>query len=231
MSKNTTSDLHVFVQPFDIDQIGYHSSASIGVEVHGYWSDVITVYVRRECDWTKDPEERTPNWKIEITHSSGGRDTAEVADDVLANDYFAAGLMTASQIARNIRHEAARLEANYQRARVDAKAEAEAEAAAKAAAAAADPAMGEEQAKAMVEKLAAAARYAVSDRAYRCGYWDAHIVVFARGSEHPTRRITARKGRDNTVRFYDSGSLISRAQAKVALTGQSIRSHLNAPQA
>ena len=219
MSKNTTNDLHVYVRPFDLDQIGYHSDASIGIEVHGYWSDVITIYVRRETDWTKDPLGGQVNWKFEVTHSSGGRDTDEVKDDVLANEYFAAGLMAACLEARKMRAQVDRFEANYQRLLPKAKVEYEAEQAAKAAVAAADPAMGDLQAITMIAQLAELARPKGTAYQYRKhGYRDATILAYARGAKDRPLHISATKGNNGTVYYRQDGSRTSRAQAIIVNT-------------
>lgn len=88
----------------------------IRVAVLGYWSsDVISVYVDRS--WSSEGK-----WNINVNHSSGGRDTAEIANDADAEYNFALGLMEACRIAKDLQSRVDELEAEYQLYRAEIKA-------------------------------------------------------------------------------------------------------------
>ena len=76
------------ITPFDIaNNSGYLRAP---VKVKGYWSsDAMTAYIQRENVWKDDYSSLTPKWKASISHSSGGRDTAEVESDLDAALNFA----------------------------------------------------------------------------------------------------------------------------------------------
>tara|TARA_R110000868_G_scaffold1432_1_gene11251 strand:+ start:163 stop:777 length:615 start_codon:yes stop_codon:yes gene_type:complete len=68
------------ITPFDISANGGYLRAP--VKVKGYWSnDAITAYIQRQSAWTLEGGTEF-SWKASITHSSGGRDTAEVESDL-----------------------------------------------------------------------------------------------------------------------------------------------------
>ena len=75
------------ITPFDIaNNSGYLRAP---VKVKGYWSnDVMTAYIQRQSAWTLDVGTEF-SWNASISHSSGGRDTAEVESDLDAALNFA----------------------------------------------------------------------------------------------------------------------------------------------
>ena len=85
----------------DLDEsIG--SNLSIGVKVKGFWSsDSIHVYINRSMF----SDENSANgfssaYKISVSHSSGGRDSKEVPDDVEAEQYFGEALIGVTKFIR-----------------------------------------------------------------------------------------------------------------------------------
>ena len=82
------------------------------VKVKGYWSsDSITLYVRRDWSGMKDGGS---NWSVEISHSSGGRDTKEVACDLEAETYYGEALIGLAQYGRELQERFPEFEEKYQ---------------------------------------------------------------------------------------------------------------------
>ena len=75
---------------------------SFGVNVKGFWSiESINVYINR----SRIADENSANgfssaYKISVSHSSGGRDSKEVADDVEAEQYFGEALIGVTKFIR-----------------------------------------------------------------------------------------------------------------------------------
>ena len=68
----------------------------IPVKVKGFWShDAINIYVSRSMFRVSGEVNREPSYTVSIRHSSGGRDTDEVACDVEAEQYFGEALLGA----------------------------------------------------------------------------------------------------------------------------------------
>ena len=85
----------------DLDEsIG--SGFSFGVEVKGFWSsESINVYINR----SRIADENSVSgfssaYKISVSHSSGGRASKEVADDVEAEQYFGEALIGVAKFVR-----------------------------------------------------------------------------------------------------------------------------------
>ena len=84
-----------------VDQIqelidNFNGNARVSYKVKGYWSaDTITVYVRKDFIGTT----RGNGIVVNVSHSSGGRDTDEVKQDFEAVQYFAEALNDASKVA------------------------------------------------------------------------------------------------------------------------------------
>ena len=78
------------------------SGFSFGVKVKGFWSsDSINVYINRSMF----ADENSANgfssaYKISVSHSSGGRDSKEVADDIEAEQYFGEALVGVTKFIR-----------------------------------------------------------------------------------------------------------------------------------
>ena len=102
MSKLTTLEAPVYVAPWTLESIAERGSESIQVHAHGFWSDCITIYVRHEWNFQVGAGVSF-KWAYQVSHSSGGRDSAEVADDLEAEGYFAQALLAAIEVAKQIR--------------------------------------------------------------------------------------------------------------------------------
>lgn len=78
------------------------SGFSFGVKIKGFWSsESITVYINRSLF----TDEKSANgfssaYKISVSHSSGGRDSKEVADDIEAEHYFGEALIGVAKFIR-----------------------------------------------------------------------------------------------------------------------------------
>ena len=78
------------------------SGFSFGVKVKGFWSnDSIHVYINRSMFTDKKSSTGfSPEYKISVSHSSGGRASKEVADDVEAEQYFGEALIGVTKFIR-----------------------------------------------------------------------------------------------------------------------------------
>lgn len=126
--------------------------ASFGVRVEGYWSpDVIRIYVRRSIDWSTQKYE----WSIEVDHSSGGRDSKQVEDDLDAEENFGNAMIAAVQFARELRSQPLQeeFEAAYQAYQVELQAWHDEQVREKQAKLDVDPALTEQQVEELIEKL------------------------------------------------------------------------------
>jgi hypothetical protein len=89
---------------YDPEQIGAHGSASIPVAVLGYWSrDPIQIRVAHDWRWERGTDEHRIEWKVSVSHSSGGRDSDVLGDDVAAERNFGKALIAAADEADKIR--------------------------------------------------------------------------------------------------------------------------------
>lgn len=143
------------MQAFEIEQTNIvervrSGHASFGVRVTGYWSsDVIRIYVRRNLDWNTQKF----NWTIEVTHSSGGRDSKQVEDDLDAEENFGNAMLAAVKFARELRLRQDEFEVAYQIYQAELQAWSEEQAREKQAKIDADPALTKAQVKEMIEKI------------------------------------------------------------------------------
>ena len=205
MSQHTSIAAPVFVEAWSLEDIGKNGRANIRVHVHGYWSDVITVYVTRDFVW-RNEEQST--WSFSVSHSSGGRDKKEISDDMEAEALFARGLLTAVTVARTIRDQEPELTRLFNEERAAQKAAIAAERAAAAAAREADPAMTVAAAKSVVKQLWARAELDGS----------AAIRFYVRGSDATSRTITVSKARHSgTITARLEGTRIARVELIAAL--------------
>lgn len=158
------------IAEYDLEQIGRNGMGSIRCKVTGFWSgDSITLYVNR--DFGK-------GWKITLSNSSGGRDTDEVADDMVAYKNFAAAMDAMCDVGKMIRMNVPTLEAAYQAQRAIDKAEHEAERAAQAAAFEADERLGDVAATLLVDEMITTGK---SLRAFRrADNWAIEVTVARR---------------------------------------------------
>jgi len=155
------------IAEYDFERIGRNGMGSINVKVTGFWSgSSLTLYVNRRFS-TKDDNE----WTFSVSTSSGGRDTKEVEDDMVAYKNYSAALAALCDLGTVLKMNDDKLEAAFQAQRAVDRAEREAEKAAHAAAIEADEAMGEVRAAILVEEMALTGAYAhafnrAEDRAF-----------------------------------------------------------------
>lgn len=224
--KNTTAALPVYIAERSIEDLaaGY-GSGSIAVYAHGFWSDVITIRFERKINWSKrvahlglNEQPEIFEWHFSVSHSSGARDTDQVADDLEAEQNFGMAVLAAVQYARTLRSQAAEFEKAYRghEARREAKeAEEKAKAvAAKQARAAADTVLGKDGAANLISAVKAATNRRVSNMLY----------VYDLGDEKPVA-ICARAGKDGVVRFSSAGAVLSTDKLLTMLSISSSRSH------
>lgn len=130
-------------------QIARGDCTSVALKVHGFWSsDSIRVYARIIYGSVSD-------FKVEITHASGGRDTNEVGCDIEAEDNFGVALQRAAEIGRQLKAIGPDVLNEYAIYKAELQAESDADKAAQQAAIDADPAMTTDSAKKLVEMIAA----------------------------------------------------------------------------
>lgn len=195
--------------------LGAARSGSLSLKLHvfGYWSEVATLYVRRETIWstTHSHEARPHSWVFELSHSSGGRDRNVVAQDLEAEELFADGLRALIAQGRALRLLTDRMEAAFQeQCAVDEAAEA-AESAAKAARLAADPEYGPAAATTAVRE---------ATRDVKSSGRDVRFEIKPRGGETPTF-FTITLTRTGTVVFRDHYDRALTRAAAVALLAES----------
>lgn len=76
-----------------IEQMGREGRGTITCKVPGYWTNTpISVEISRVD---------VGHWAATMTHSSGGRDDKDVADDLIAEAYFGMALLEMSSFARD----------------------------------------------------------------------------------------------------------------------------------
>lgn len=152
LKTNTENGLDFERQQKDIEEIVSGYDTSIRYTVNGFWSwDPITIYVRR--DFFREDTDIKHRWKIELSWSSGGRDKSTVPSDVEATKNFAAALADAAQYADDLSNRQAEFEAAYIVYREKEEKKRLEEEARKKAAFEADPEMGMEKAKEILDNL------------------------------------------------------------------------------
>jgi hypothetical protein len=172
------------IAEYDLEQIGRSGMGSVRCKVTGFWSgDSITLYASR--DFGK-------GWKITISNSSGGRDTDEVEDDMVAYKNYAAALDAMCDVGKMLRMNVPTLEAAYEAQRAIDRAEHEAERAAQAAAFEADERLGNVAATLLVEAMATTGAY---------------LKAFLRGNDRPIIVTVARREK---TKFYHAGEPIAK---------------------
>ena len=184
------------VQPYDINEIGRDGHGRITAKIQGYWSsDPITLYFDRR---TYGDDQ---GWRVTMSHSSGGRDTKEVASDMEASRNFAGAMVALADLGETLIAEHSQvMEAAYETERARQKAKYEAEKAAKAAAVEADPAIGLAIATGIVAEMAvdAASTYAVTR-------------IFRKRGSTSISKVMARC--NNKTRFTVNGCTVSKKEA------------------
>jgi hypothetical protein len=125
---------YTFNTDLDVNEIGRSGSGRVSCKVTGYWSsDSITLYIRREFD---------NRWGVQLSHSSGGRDTKEVASDLDAEINFGRALIAMAEFGKTVETHFEEFETLYQAQREADRKEWEAQKAAKQAEIDADTSLG-----------------------------------------------------------------------------------------
>lgn len=210
------------ITPMDVLQAGRHGHGRAQAKVTGYWSrDSITIYVDRKEDWTGAPElglgkeVSQHEWKFTVSHASGGRDEKVVADDLAAALNFGHALTAMAEYATAMRAPAVTtiLERLWQEERAVAQAKADAERDAKQARADADKALGEHQAKALLDMAIGRMKY--ERRAVT-------ISAFKRGEDTATD-WSVNESRGGITQVFCAGRLTPRKDAVQLLSLMSVR--------
>lgn len=176
----------------DIEAAGRSGRKMIYVNVHGYWSDVIQVYLTRDY---------RDGWQVSISHSSGGRlskpdmkhypNCVAIESDIDAEERFGYSLVAATVLARELQKHAPILEEFYQARLKEDRAAREAQRAAHEEAVKNDPAMGEAAAKALLAKACKSVVWnkPLSIYALTCGANDRYGVIVVSRMTNWTYRI------------------------------------------
>lgn len=172
------------------------SGFSFGVKIKGFWSsDSIHVCINRSMF----SDENSANgfssaYKISVSHSSGGRDSKEVADDVEAEQYFGEALIGVAKFVREeIQPRIPAWERMFQEERAAERLAIEEAKKEQQAKIDADPAVGEQQAKVYAHMLRGAVinEVALYDRGF--GYQQTiSRVIRPSGQVHFINHLGAR---------------------------------------
>jgi hypothetical protein len=192
------------IQEFDINTVAETGWASIATKVDGYWSrDSITLYLQRNARYSHDMVRA--DWKISISHSSGGRDTKGGIGEIDAAINFGNAMIGVAELARDIEaNHIDKLEASYVAYRAEqVREEAEKKSAAEAELAA-DPAVGDIMAKTLISALT------INHRP---------ILTFPRGK---TERQQSFMIRGQKATIYLNGNRVSKADATRLLANMSL---------
>lgn len=215
MANNVTREEMFRIRPYDLKQIGAHGSGRIEVEVHGYWSEVASLYIDRACKWSREDQTEDFEWTITQSHSSGGREAKEQPNDLIAERCFAHAIIALSDLGVVLMEKTGEFEVAYQARREQDRAARAVEEAKKQALIAADKPLGDNGAKALVSMLEARARQVL---------WTMQSYhVLNRGSDKGFT-IDAKCSGDR-ITFYSKGSVISR---KMLVSELAVSSHRSA---
>lgn len=193
------------ITSYDLEDIGRNGYGSINCKIKGYWSsNPITLYINRE-GWNAT----NPQWKVTMSHSSGGRDPKEVESDMEAAINFADAMRELAIIGRDlILTYGDTLESFYQQQRETRRAEFEAEKAAFAAKVEADPAMGVLVASDIVAQMAA-------------GRMPSNVSYYKRGSD--VQAVTVSVLIREKTKFYVDGKVAAKMAVIEMLAALSAR--------
>lgn len=190
------------IAEYDMDRIGRNGMGSINAKVEGFWSgSTITLYIDRRI-----ASSTAANWNISVSNSSGGRDSAEVEDDMVAYKNYAAALEAMCNLGIVMRMNVDKLEAAYQVQREVYRQERLAKEAADRAAFDADTPMGIVSAAILVEEMALTGAYS---HAYKRGEDRPYLVECVR--------------REKT-KYYFGGSIMAKKALIAKLAEYSARS-------
>lgn len=198
LNTNTVTGCAFDRLPFDLNDIGRRDMTSIKYTVNGFWSyDPITVFVTRE--FKRQDSEVTFYWKAEVSWSTGGRDTSTVPSSVDAAVNFANAIKDAASIAKYIEGESDILEAIYQAKRAEDKRLEKEQAGREQAAFDADPELGEDGARSVLDAI----------EKTPCS-----VVSFRTRGERKTKEFTVEKTPSGRITIRDtwSGFRIAKAE-------------------
>lgn len=199
--------------------LGAFGGFSLSIEVTGYWSDVITIYIDRDWRFERGVEKPVHSWKARVSHSSGGTDDGEGVDPLTAELYFAAGLEFAVRQARALEARFPEFEARAQARYAEERRQREAEKAEQQAKVDADAPLGEGRARAILDA-------AISTRKLAGSRWDQRadmcINVLPRGSDAPTPLYVG-LSRNDAGLLRLQGRTVSRREALAYLAAASAR--------
>jgi len=185
------------VAEYDLVNIGRSGSGSINAKVDGFWSgSSITLYVTRQFGG---------GWDVSVSNSSGGRDSKEVACDMVAYKNYAAALSAMCDVGLELKSAAAHMEAAYQVQRESERQVRLEKEAAEKALFDADERLGEVKAAMLVEEMALTGKY---------------VRAVRRGTTYPLLVEVERRAK---TKFYFAGSIIAKKDLVAKLAEMSAR--------
>jgi len=191
------------------EQIAYgNGGVHVRFEVYGYWSDVVTLRVKREFNWRAEEEARAAVWTVDVSHSSGGREPS-VSSDLIAERCFAKAIVAACDLGESLAARRDEMEAAYQARREIDRAAQEARNAEHAAKLAADPAIGAAPARAYIDALVENTRQLNGSKVRA-------LRARVRGSDSVIT-IVARRSWNDKIQLRFGGSAIGRKEAATKL--------------
>jgi hypothetical protein len=196
------------IAEYDLETIGRNGMGSIRCKIEGFWSsDQITLYIDRRFSSANDS-----TWRFTLSNSSGGRDSGEVENDMVAYKNYAAAMTAMCDLGLELQSEQSihNLEFSYQMEREVRRKEREAEKAAEMALIDADTPLGEVGAAMLVEEMSLTGAYS---HAYR------------RGNDYPVLVECVRREK---TKYYFGGSIIAKKALIVKLAEFSARSRIPA---
>ena len=196
------------INPYNLLDIGSNGYGTISVRIDGYWSrDPITLYISREFRRTAEDE-----WKITLSHSSGGREPKQVKDDMDAAINFAAAISALATLGKEIRDQHTPvLEAAFQVRLTELRKADEDERAARAAKIDGDKPYGMSRATGIIESM------------YN-GHLDPLLYAYVRGSDTTKTLFEIKRSQCGEKRLlYVGGNRVSKEKAISMLAAHSAR--------
>jgi hypothetical protein len=205
-----------FTRPeVDLETIGRRGYIGLQYKVHGFWSEPITLYVRREGRF--DGDRAVHEWSFEVNNSSGGRDTEVEPDNAVAMTNFAHAILDAVALGQELMAQVDTLNHHHNLAVAERDAQREVERREHEEQMAADPALGEENAKRLLSEVREMAKSGNNGLAT--------LVIYHRGS-NACNRIVANNIGGNSMRYTMGRDQISRKNLLSMLEKASHRTHI-----
>lgn len=145
MTETTSAFVPFSFTPLDFNKVENYNR--IPVHVEGFWSDVITIAIVRKSGIMEEPSA----WSFHVSRSSGGYNQGD--DDLQATLNFAHANIAAVQYCRELQKNQAGLEQAFQKYRAEVLKKYEEERKLMQEALAADPAVGDKEAKALINLM------------------------------------------------------------------------------